>query len=223
MEQRKRRTDAEQKDLERITELLDRLKAAPKAELADPLFVAARDYFNDNLGLTGRSCNHDDGKLGKKRQSKGGAAGGPNDIEDVDVVKIALVLGLMAVDGAEPPRLRHVKDKTPRDTDIEMDRTDPAHEKFSKAFFAAFGETQGVLALARKVLPSPRPKAIPRTARRTPETSRQPNSLMSFAVSRKGIDDTEPQLSRRVNACLDKIQNVGVTGRCRISALRCRI
>jgi len=97
LEQRKRRTLDEEKDLERIKNLLERLKNAPKRELAYPVYVATRDYFNANEGLIGNIVlNHEDGHL---RIYNEGA------VSISDIVKISLVLGLLAIDEVQPPRL----------------------------------------------------------------------------------------------------------------------
>ncbi|MGH8591134.1 MAG: hypothetical protein ACREXX_18000, partial [Gammaproteobacteria bacterium] len=111
LEQRKRRTTDEERELQRINALLKRLKDAPTLELVDPLYVAARDYFNANGGLIGKMVlNHKDGRLRAQGVGDTLTASGTNDIDFPDVVKISLVLGLLAIDATQPPRLIYVKD-----------------------------------------------------------------------------------------------------------------
>jgi hypothetical protein len=204
LEQRKRRTTDEEKDLQRINALLKRLKAAPKLELADPLYVAARDYFNANGGLIGKEVlNHKDGRLLTHINASG--------IEFPDVVKISLVLGLLAIEDTQPPRLIYVKDEQARDIDIFIDPGDPANGPFSKAFFAAFGEAQGVNDLATLVLSILEDEGD----RSTADDAEGEVETAEFAqvircLRSNGISVDEPQLRRRVNECLDKIQSVGV-------------
>ena len=213
LEQRKRRTTDEEHDLQRVKALLKRLQAAPTLELVDPLYVAARDYFNANGGLIGKTVlNHKDGRLQAQAASSDTlAANVPNDIEFPDVVKISLVLGLLAIDATQPPRLIYVKDKTAHDPDIVIDPDDPANGPFSKAFFAAFGEAQGVNDLATLVLAILEDEGD----RSDADDADGEVPTVEFAhvircLRSNGISVDEPQLRRRVNECLDKIQSVGV-------------
>ena len=52
--ERKRPTTAERGELDRVNALLKRLEAAPKREVADPLWVALRDNVNQADDLFGR-------------------------------------------------------------------------------------------------------------------------------------------------------------------------
>jgi len=214
LEQRKRRTLDEEKDLERIKNLLERLKNAPKRELAYPVYVATRDYFNANEGLIGNIVlNHEDGHL---RIYNEGA------VSISDIVKISLVLGLLAIDEVQPPRLivekpRYIVEK-PKEAgkeavhiEIFVDLTDPVNNTFSNAFFAAFGEVTGILDLAIMVLPILANEGDPASTRVLDgAVDTAEFAYVIRCLREKGIDVNEPQLKRRVNECLDKIQKVGV-------------
>ena len=210
LEQRKRRTLDEEKDLERIKNLLERLKKAPKLELAYPLYVATRDYFNDNAGLIGKVVlNHKDGHLRIEDDHSGTEDYDGASISDI--VKISLVLGLLAIDEVQPPRLMVEKTKVARDIEIFVDSTDSVNNTFSRAFFAAFGEVIGILDLAEKVLPILANEGDPASTKvldGTVDTAEF--AYVIRCLREKGINVEEPQLKRRVSECLDKIQKVGV-------------
>jgi len=202
LEQRKRRTLDEDRDLDRITKLLSRFNTAHKLELVYSLYVATRDYFNANEGLIGKEVfNHDDGHL-VIENDKGGIS---------DIVKISLVLGLLAIDEVQPPRLIVKKTSKAGDSEISVDPTDSVNTSFSSAFFAAFGEVIGILDLAQKVLPILANEGDPKsttTVDGTVDTAEF--AYVIRCLRKKGINDEEPQLKRRVSECLDKIQKVGV-------------
>lgn len=213
LEQRKRRTKEEEKDLQRIKALLKWLEAAGDTEVVDPLYVATRDYFNANPGLIGKVVlNHKDGVLQIKDEAKDKDK--DRGIELPDIVKISLVLGLLAVDGAQPPRVMHAKEegkKSDAEIEIKIDPSDTANDPFSKAFFAAFGETQGVIELAKLVLPILESEGDPTSSRsQAGEVDVTEFAYVIRCLRGKAITAKEPQLKRRINECLDKIQKVGV-------------
>src|SRR5438093_7536746 len=170
-------------------------------ELVDPLFVAVRGAFNDNHGFLGkRLFNHAAGKL----QTQANPA-------FEDVVKISLVVGLLAKAGVNPPGVilapkrqaaglsRAAAAAVPAER-IVSDPADPARASFSKAFFAAFGEMQGLLNLAVLTL-SILESEGDNNGLRAP--SGEVDTVEFASVMRclhdKGINEREPQLRRRVN------------------------
>jgi hypothetical protein len=202
----------EQVTLKRIGEVLVHYDAAnppgaAKTELANPLYVGTRDAFNENPGLLGKELrNHDD---------EGVLVG--HGLDYTDVVKVALVLGLLAADETPAPRV--IVKPHPAAllaggggpaAIIASDPTDPARAAFSKAFFAAVGEMHGVLPLARLVL-SMLEEEGDNNGRRMPSGE---VNIVEFAnvlrcLRSKGVDEREPQLRRRINECLDTLQRVG--------------
>ncbi len=200
-------TKEENENLERIEKLLKRLAVAPKLEVADPLYVAARDYLNLSGVLPDKTLvNHDQGKLQAIPKAAPKAA-----LEFEDVVTVSLVLGLLAIDRARLPRLTVQPTPKSGDPEIVADKTDPEHGRFSRAFYAAFGETQDGFELAKLVLSiledvgdksdDDKVAGVVDTA----ELAQVVRCLRS-----KGITADEPQLKRRVNECLDAIQGEGV-------------
>ncbi|MGH8569913.1 MAG: hypothetical protein ACREXU_18390, partial [Gammaproteobacteria bacterium] len=81
---------------------------------------------------------------------------------------------------------------------------------FSKAFFAAFGEAQGVNDLATLVLPILEDEGDPSADRAQGEVQTAEFAHVIRCLRSNGISADEPQLKRRINECLDKIQKVGV-------------
>lgn len=218
---RKVATADEIRKRDRLKELLDYYEASGHAlvELVDPLFVAVRDAFNDNRGfLTKRLYSHASGKL------KSTPA-----IDYADAVKVSLVLGLLADDKVQAPGvilrppvpggaagaligpgIAPPPPPTPTER-IVSDPTDALRSSFSKAFFAAFGEMQGLLALADLTLSILEAEGDNDATSGTPQGEVE---TVEFArvlrcLHGKGINEREAQLKRRINECLDSIQRVG--------------
>src|SRR5215831_11089844 len=77
----------------------------PPVELVDPLFVAARDAFNQNTGLLGETVfNHVAGEIKIKDQKVAANFD--------DVVKVSLVIGLLAADEVSAPRVMKINPGT---------------------------------------------------------------------------------------------------------------
>jgi hypothetical protein len=213
--ERKRLTEAENNDLERIKAVLQRVADEP-TEMVDPLYVGTRDFFNVNPGLLRKALlNHTDGRLRTKPflqdPKRAAAASNTNNIQEEDIVIISLVLGLLAIDNVEPPRVQ--ASGTPKLDSILIvsDPTDPAKDAFSKAFFAAFGETQGMFDLAKLVLPILEEEGDPtKTKSQAGEVDVAEFANVMRCLKEKGITKGKGQLHRRVSECLDKIQKVGV-------------
>jgi hypothetical protein len=216
LSERTRLTEAENNDLERIKAVLQRVADEP-TEMVDPLYVGTRDSFNANPGLLGKALlNHTDGRLRTKPilqyPKRAAAASNTNNIQEEDIVIISLVLGLLAIDNVEPPRVQATTG-TPKLDNILIvsDPTDPAKDSFSKGFFAAFGETQGMFDLAKLVLPILEEEGDPsKTRSQAGEVDVAEFANVMRCLKEKGITKGKGQLHRRVSECLDKIQKVGV-------------
>src|SRR5262249_23065524 len=216
LSERKRLTEAENNDLERIKAVLQRVADEP-TEMVDSLYVGTRDFFNANPGLLGKALlNHTDGRLQTKLFSthtkKAAAAYNTNNTQEEDIVIISPVLGLLAIDNVEPPRVQATTG-TPKLDNILIvsDPTDPAKDSFSKGFFAAFGETQGMFELAKLVLPILEEEGDPtKTRSQAGEVDVAEFANVMRCLKEKGITKGKGQLHRRVSECLDKIQKVGV-------------
>lgn len=194
-ETRKRRnlTDDEKASLRRIDEVL-----AAKKEHVDPLFVAVRDAFNGTAGLLSKVLvNHVNGVM--------------KPLTETDVVYVAQVLGILALDSVVPPRVIKLHAKNSADAEIGADTSDPAYEDFTTAFYTALGQARGSRALAELVLP------ILQAEGDRDGTGRQPGEVVTSefaaamrALRDKGVTSQETQLRRKVNEALDQIQQVGV-------------
>jgi hypothetical protein len=168
---------------------------AAKGQNCDPLFVATRALLTNQRLFSPDLLTQRDGQL---------IFGTQPAVTDDIVTQVALTIGLLVLDAAEPPPVRVVK-KT-----VEPDVNAPRASTFTRAFFKAIGEARGYGLLATKVMtilalegdPDGRGGVSP--AVDTEEFAR----VMRGLAERKVADD-EPQLRRRVNEALDKVQNIG--------------
>jgi hypothetical protein len=204
----RRRTAEEERDLIRITAVLDRLQSAPSGvEVADALFVAVRDIFNNGDLFRKTVQNHSDGVL-----KVSGAA-----VEFEDVSKIALVLGLLSADEVTPPRLVV---RTPATSPtyigsgsaIFADLTDRRYDEFSRKLYAAVGEANAVKRLAELVLSRLEEEGDPDVeVSSAGQVKSKEFALVVRCLRDKRIRVDEPvQLARAINECLDQIQGVGI-------------
>jgi len=197
---------AERRNFDRINAIFERVKRAPALERADPLYVSLRHVFNTADGLftkTKQLANDDQGQL---RLAKG-------DLSFEDVAKISLVLGLLAVDGAKPPRLVHTPTKGKAgDIEIHPDTEDPRYEEFSRAVYAAVGEANASRELAEVVLSRLEEEGDPDADdRKAGQVKSEEFARVVRCLRNKGIRGTDRpvQLRRAINECLDDIQQVG--------------
>lgn len=206
----------EEAELERIVAVLS---LVDKGQLCDPLMVGVRDMFNANSGLLGLElAGHEpDGKLsfGTIVIGATGKAGGrqgstSSNLYPLAVTRAALTLGLIIVDGVlMPPVIAGKKGSSHANTTLP-DRTAKEYGALAKGFFAAIGETQSLFDLALLVLPLLAQEGDPDgsgSQRSIVECAEF--ALVMRALAEKGVTTDEPQLRRRVNECLDRIQAVG--------------
>jgi hypothetical protein len=194
-------TSDEEKELDRIKKILKAVH--DNHDVCDPKFIGIRDMFNANHGILGIELkSHREGKLVFDTATATLQQGGP--LQNA-VVRAALTVGLALLDDIEVPPVR-VNSKG----EIKTDRSDDKYGTLSRGFFAAIGETQSMFDLASKVLPllGEEGDADGPGGRPSMVDSGEFAGVMR-ALIEKQVNAREPQLRRRINECLDKIQYVG--------------
>jgi hypothetical protein len=190
-------TEEERAALKRINELL----ALGADVLLDPMFVAVREAFNDDAVsglLSDTLADHEGGVL----------VGDNDDLTDADVVRVALVMGHLAEKKVKPPRLRVDDPKKP--TKAVVDTSDPLYSAFTAAFFAALGRARGSADLAELVLPILQLEGDSNGDDDSAgEVNTEEFARVMTCLEAKKITAAEAQLRRRINECLNTIQNVG--------------
>ena len=192
----------EEKELDRIKKILKSVH--DHNETCDPVFVGIRDMFNANSGILGATFKtHEDGKLVfESLKIAGKNAAAPH---KEAWVRAALTLGLVILDGIATPPV-----KVNSIGGIHPDKSDAAYATLSRGFFAAIGETQSMFELASLALPLLGVEGDPDGAGKIPSMV----AAAEFAAVMRGLIEKqitvkEPQLRRRINECLDKVQFVG--------------
>ena len=205
-------TSDEEKELDRIKLVLKVVHAGN--EVCDPLFVGIRDMFNANSGILGVTLvtetkgklvfeSFDSSTAANTKDAKE-LAGKYSQNQQEALVRAALTLGLAMLDQIVTPAVTVVAER------IRTDRSQPEYTTLSRGFFAAIGETQSMFDLAKLVLPLLGVEGDPDGAGGLPSMV----DAAEFAAVMRGLADKqvttrEPQLRRRINECLDKIQFVG--------------
>lgn len=191
----------EEKELERIKKILKAVH--DNHDVCDPVFIGIRDMFNANQGILGIELkSHREGQLVFDTAMASVNAGEPMHNA---VVRATLTLGLALADELETPQVR-VNSKG----EIKTDRTDPKYAPLSRGFFAAIGETQSMFDLASKVLPLLGEEGDPDGRGGAPSmVDTKEYARVMRALVEKRVNVREPQLRRKINECLDKIQYVG--------------
>jgi hypothetical protein len=215
--------------------LLDPLANNQSPERVEPLFVAVRDLFNEDTPLLGGASkfvsNFD--YRGRLYVFNKDAAGQWNDATTFDdVVKISLVLGLIMTDEVTPPRITWdqrvfaaaaVKapagagGKAPAgrqyiETRIIADKNDKAYPAFVEAFYRAIGESKKSESskLADAVLSILDEEGDPTGNQIIPgKVECREFARVIRCLVDGGVKEPVPQLHRRINECLNKIQQVG--------------
>jgi hypothetical protein len=213
-------TSDEQKELARITAILE--VADGGSEMTDPVFVGIRDLFNGNGGILGvHFRSHKNGKLlfdwktgtsASTASTTGTAADAgeslsrtaTTNIQRETYTRAALTLGLAMLD-----RITAAPVKVHSES-IVSDRSAPEYASMSRAFFTAIGETQSMFELAKSVLPILLVEGDPDGAGNTPsQVDATEFASVMRALVEKNVTVEEPQLRRRINEALDKIQQIG--------------
>jgi hypothetical protein len=173
---------------------------AKKGKACDPLFVATRALIIEQKLFTPDFKSHQTGQLTF-------AAANPPPSDDV-VTQVALTIGILAFDAADPPPV--VVTGSGSSKAIEPNRRDPRAASFTRAFFNAVGEARGYGLLARKVLTilalEGDPDGVGGVA---PAVETEEFARVMRGLAERKVADDEPQLRRRVNEALNKVQNIG--------------
>ncbi|WP_298688365.1 hypothetical protein [uncultured Sphingomonas sp.] len=209
---------------------------ATNEEWCDPVYVAARDQFNERasmmIGYLANPRGDVDADPGVALTMASGHQMGRHTVD------AALTLGLLILDSAEPPpavaakatsQTKTVKKPDPKPEDasapgqphdatrpqfrINADRTDPRWASFGKSFYAAVGETQSYSPLSLRVF------ALLSEEGATPTGTQIAHvvNVAEFAsvmrnLAAAGVTNSETQLGRKVSEALDKVQNIGDDG-----------
>ena len=199
-------TSDEEKELDRIKKILKAVH--DNKEQCDPVFVGLRDMFNANQGILGMELKgHEHGKLvfASLSSTANGKKASSGNLAQDGVVRAALTMGLALADAIAAPRV-----KISSKGNISSDHSDAKYGALSRGFFAAIGETQSMFDLASMALPllgvegdSDGPGGVPSKV-----DSGEFAGVMRNLVL-KQVTCHEPQLRRRINECLDKLQFVG--------------
>jgi hypothetical protein len=196
-------TPDEEKEQTRIAAVLAVIKD-DNTEMCERLFLGVRDLFNASPGLLGAFLNnHADGVLK-----------GTDGFSDAARCKAALTVGLLLIDSAQAnapvvtTRKRRIAKGAP-DHQLVAETSGPKWAALSRMFFAAIGEAQSMSSLAMLVLPLLAMEGDPRgSADKSPGTVDAGEfARVMRQLTSSGVTDEEPQLRRRINEELNRIQN----------------
>lgn len=212
----------------RIQDILKEIESAAKNnnkadEACDPLFVATRTLLNEQGGLALNLRGQEDGTLifdginSVKALIKAVQAGAFN---WGDISLCALVLGSLIADHVQAPPIEVVLQEqnftgmrfitTQNGKTLYPQVDHPRMAGFTTDFFKALGEARGYGELAERVL-----AVLCEEGDNDADPATRPSvSAEEFAKVMRGLKvgkvaADEPQLRRRVNEQLNKIQNVG--------------
>ncbi len=226
--QKRSLSDEEERDLAHVKAIINEVETARRDtgkadEICDPLFVATRTLLNEQGGLEVHLRGHYNGVLmfgDVVSMNTLEATLKSKDQPDVETTLVALTIGLLAIDNANPPPLtvvaqegKHTGERAAGNANgktIYPDVDHPQYRQFTKSFFAALGEARSYGEFADRVLVilavegDPDGKGGVRPRVDTDEFAR----VMRGLAARKVAHD-EPQLRRRVNEVLNKVQKIG--------------
>jgi hypothetical protein len=217
-------SDPDTIELKRLEKLNAALTGPPETPYLDPLFVATRAALaSDDSGLRPIGIEHDNGILffgppRPKPADDAAAAAAPaadaalsaaekrkmEAAKDQEVARTALILGLLQLNKAPLPQIKANDAKF-----IFPDNGHPNAAKFKEALFAAIGRIAGRMDLAKNVL------KLLAEAVNVAGGGREPGvSSLEFAgvfekLVAKGVSANDPNLKRRVEDSLDRVQDVG--------------
>ncbi|MGU8080628.1 hypothetical protein [Burkholderia pyrrocinia] len=177
-----------------------------ETEVCDPLFVATRELLASKSLINPPLLSEETGQLKFGEGGVGGSNGANGaDPEPASITLVALVLGILAVDGATPPPVKVADGKIVPDDDNGL------MNAFTRQFFAAVGEANSYGALAQRVLALLCIEGDPdgRGGEQQPGVVATEFARVMRGLQARKIQADEPQLRRRINEELNTVQNIG--------------
>ena len=181
------------------------LSAALKEDnYVDPLFVATRTALaSDDSGLNPIEVTHDNGRLCFPADVKTNTPKASEAQKDQEVARVGLILGLLQLHKAPLPQVKAVSDR------IVPDKAHPNTPLFAEALFVAIGRIAGRLDLAKRVL-----KLLAGAVNLAGDKEEAGVSALEYAavfekLVAQGVNANDPNLKRRVEEALDRVQDVG--------------
>lgn len=218
----KKLTEFQQAELKRLTEVFDEWDKSTRNnnkadEVVDPMFVATRTLFNENALLRIPIRSHDAGVF---VFGQGGGSTNRDDILREVLPKAALTLGLLLLEGAQPPQVITVPQNAsetgeiatgkPNGKTIYPDKSDRKMARFTQDFFEAIGEATSYGNLADNVLMILAQEGDQDgPGQGEPKVDAEEYARVMRGLKQRGVAADEPQLRRRINEVLDEVQNVG--------------
>lgn len=224
-------SESDAKEKKRVEDILSEIQASIKSknkpvEVCDPLFVATRTLLNEQGGLSIRLASHDEGVLlpaglnSMEAMRKAFEANSLIGLLSADIAFISLTTGLLLADGVTAPAIAVVDQEgseigvkakgNPNGKTLYPDENDPQYREFTRSFFAALGEARSYGDLAERVLAVLAGEGDPDGFGGVrPNVKAEEFAKVMRGLKNSKIPQDEPQLRRRVNEQLNKIQNVG--------------
>jgi hypothetical protein len=223
---------AEQAELDLSEAILDEVAKSGRNnskadDVCDPLFVATRTLLNEQQLIATELRTHEDGVLVFHPFVSFAAfiaalnsAQPPSD--ELPITLCTLTLGLLIADGVEAPPVKVVPQLanrtgtiappniTPNGKTLYPDWDHPHGGRFTREFFRAVGEARSYGVLADKVLALLGREGDPDgRGGATPTVRCEEFAEVMRKLADAKVNANEPQLRRRINEMLDKVQNVG--------------
>jgi hypothetical protein len=201
-------------------------------EVCDPLFVAARALLNKEANLDPELRSHHNGRLifddgggrqASDKEEKAARSASGSSSGDLPIPLVALTLGMLTVDAAQPPPVKveqqqhqpnrggaNARSGGGNGPSIIPNLIHPLGRSFTRAFFAAIGEARSYSNLADKVLVFLAVEGDPDGRGGTrPRVNSAEFAEVMRALAEAEVGEDEPQLRRKVNEALDRVQNIG--------------
>jgi hypothetical protein len=188
------------------------LNSAKEGQYLDPLFAATRAVFaSEDAGLLPVLIGHDTGgqlefdAVGSNSSNKASSnSSTPKASRETLVARVALVLGILQVNGAPVPQL--VANSKGEVLPDEEHRNMPL---FTEAIYRAIGRTSGNVELAKRVLGVIADAVDLAGDRQQPRVSSLEFARVVEKLIEQGVSASDPNLKRRVDESLDRVQETG--------------
>ncbi|WP_372665931.1 hypothetical protein [Amycolatopsis kentuckyensis] len=198
---------------------------AEATEVCDPLFVATRTLLNEQKLMAPELRTHENGVLVfdpfESFAAFQAALSSPNPPKGaLPITLTTLTLGLLMVDGAQPPPVAIVPQRgdntgskgpvSSKKKTIYPNWDHPDGGTFTRDFFQAVGEARSYGTLADQVLALLAIEGDPDgPGGVTPTVRCEEFARVMRGLAKAKVRPNEPQLRRKVNEQLNKIQNIG--------------